>query len=488
MTLGRCGKASLLAGLLILVGTLLRIPALSNSVVDRYSFRQAQTSMVVREFMRDGFDWRTPLPVFGPDSLVPFEFPLFQLIAAQLGNLLRLSPATAGRTLALILFQLSTILIYLLIAAIASREAAVIAVALAQFLPFGIQWGHASLIEFLPVALMLSAAYILVVAQRITFSTFVVVVILVSAASLVKVTTTITLMPLLLLGAIHHSDRLWTALRSRRGLAAISAGAVSVIVAGLWTRAADSVKAAQVETAWLTSASLRYWNFGTLTQRREPSSWERLFDHASTIVPWTLLVVVLLLVATRQRLHRINGLFLLSAFIGPALFFNLYYVHEYYFSAVFFPLIALLALLFNGLATLVLEENRRATVVFLFVVSFASTSFGSAVGRDYLRAPFTGSGSEPSIVADIRGWVEPHEIVVLIGCDWDPTVPYLADRAAYMIRLPESNLSIPLRLQDRVGAIGACDIEQLPPIAALSGDFTGLRLVRVSPNLIAVRR
>ncbi len=484
----RCSvRSSLFPSLILVLGTAIRIPALNNPVLDGNSHRQAHTATVIREFMRDGFDWRTPLPVFGPDSLIPFEFPLFQFIAAQLGRMLQMSASTAGRTLALVLFQISTILLYLLITSLASRQAAIFSVALAQFLPFGIQWGHASLIEFMPVALMLGSAYVLVASKRVMLPAAILVVMLVSAASLVKVTSAIALMPLLLLGPLHHSTDLWGAVRSRRGITAIVAGVLSVASAGVWTRAADTIKAEQMETAWLTSSRLTGWNFGSLSQRLKPDVWAQLFEHMSTIVPWTLVLVTVLIAAMRERFHSIHVVFLLAAVVGPLIFLNLYYVHDYYFAAVFFPIVALLALVFSSLTTQSPSGNRTAIAVGLIAVSIASTLYGSANGREYLRA-LAGGRNVPTIVTDIRRWVDPSEIVVLIGCDWDPTVPYLADRVAYMIRPPETDLPIPPRLRDSVGGIAACDADQLPTDSALSDDFPGVRFERVSPHLFVVVR
>ena len=67
---------------MVVAGTALQSGSLTGTVLGCHDFRLSQTALVARTFIADGFDWRTPLPVFGPESFVPFEFPLFEDAAA----------------------------------------------------------------------------------------------------------------------------------------------------------------------------------------------------------------------------------------------------------------------------------------------------------------------------------------------------------------------------------------------------------------------
>src|SRR5690242_18520223 len=83
--------------LAVCIGTLVRVPQLFHTFNEAYGFRQAQTAMVIREYARGPLDLlHTPLPVFGAGADVPFEFPLFQAIAALISRL-GIEAATAGR-------------------------------------------------------------------------------------------------------------------------------------------------------------------------------------------------------------------------------------------------------------------------------------------------------------------------------------------------------------------------------------------------------
>ena len=62
---------------------LLRIPTLSLPLVEAHAFRQTQTAWTAVIYHREGINlFQTPMPTLGPPWVVPFEFPLFQGIAA----------------------------------------------------------------------------------------------------------------------------------------------------------------------------------------------------------------------------------------------------------------------------------------------------------------------------------------------------------------------------------------------------------------------
>jgi len=74
-----------LLGALLALGTIIRIPQLQHSLNGFHGFRQTQTAFLIRKYAADGIDLlSSPLPVFGRNSDVPLEFPLFQGLGALL--------------------------------------------------------------------------------------------------------------------------------------------------------------------------------------------------------------------------------------------------------------------------------------------------------------------------------------------------------------------------------------------------------------------
>ena len=112
---------------LIVVGTLIRIPQLFHGLNEMYAFRQTQTAYVALEYARHGINLsHTPLPVFGPNSDVPFEFPLVQAAAALLIRL-GMGADSAVRIVGLAGFQAAAILLAVLVFRWHGQLAAIVA-------------------------------------------------------------------------------------------------------------------------------------------------------------------------------------------------------------------------------------------------------------------------------------------------------------------------------------------------------------------------
>jgi hypothetical protein len=82
-----------------------------TNLLDLYSFRQTQTAFTIREFMMGNWSFSSPLPILGPPWAVPFEFPLFQAIAALNGNVFQLAADSAGRITGLAFFIVTGLLL-----------------------------------------------------------------------------------------------------------------------------------------------------------------------------------------------------------------------------------------------------------------------------------------------------------------------------------------------------------------------------------------
>ena len=80
-----------------------------------------------------------------------------------------------------------------------------------------------------------------------------------------------------------------------------------------WNRHADAIKAANPATASLTSKALETWNFGTLHQRLDLSTWSTIFDRVHffgfpSFSVFLLPFVLIVLKAPRTRpFSRQNG-------------------------------------------------------------------------------------------------------------------------------------------------------------------------------------
>jgi len=269
---------------LLLLAVVVRLPTLGQPLVEHHEFRQTQTAYTALLFHEDGVDLLHPkLPVLGEPFEAPFEFPLFQAVAAAAMSW-GLSPDVAMRTSALACFVLSAVLLWGLVRHVAGRRAALVALALFLFSPFALLWSRASLIEYLAVAGALGwlwAGLLWRDRRRPAYAVAAVVAGLV--CMLVKPTTgALWVLPLLAYTAATERPGWRDWLRARLDPVLGLIVTVPFLAALAWTRHADAVKAASDATAWLTSAHLTTWNFGTLDQRLVLGNWSRIVGRMTT--------------------------------------------------------------------------------------------------------------------------------------------------------------------------------------------------------------
>jgi hypothetical protein len=125
---------------MVALGTLIRLPQLAHGLNEMFVWRQTAVASVALEYARHGINLlHTPLPLFGPNSDLPFEFPLMQAVAALLIEA-GLSPDAAVRVVGLVCFQLAAVLLTVLMLRWHGRTAAVVAVVLFEFSPYALAW------------------------------------------------------------------------------------------------------------------------------------------------------------------------------------------------------------------------------------------------------------------------------------------------------------------------------------------------------------
>jgi hypothetical protein len=226
----------------------------------------------------------------------------------------------------------------------------------------------------------------------------------------------------------------------RRLITGVAAGPLVGFVLGLaWTRHADAIKADSVLYGWLASGKLESWNFGTLYQRQDPANYAAISDRViqEIVGPTGLLALAGLFFALLartwpDRLRRMS--WLVAALAGPFVFFNLYSTHSYYLSAVFAAWVVVAAFGIEFVARAV--TNGGASVkpgliaVVLVGVVLLRTAISPLGGADVRQWRF--GQPPPAAAAAISAATKPTDGILILGCDWDPTIPYYAHRAAVM--------------------------------------------------------
>ena len=428
---------------LIIGGLVIRWPSTVSDAMwgGVHLFRQTHVTFMIREYMSDFFQL-SPLPIFGPPWQLPLEFPLFEWVAALGGQAFGLSPLIAGRLLALICFETCGVLAAYLALRWFSVSASITTMILFQFLPFGFQWGNAPLIEFLAVAGVMVA---IVAAdtwknhrQRLWLA---IASLGMLVAFLVKPPTAIAWLPAYCAVAAAWTQKGFVRSNLERSRLLIPP-VLGLAAAFIWTRYADSVKAANPFTAYQTSSKLTEWNFGTAAQRLEFKTWQTVFGYSSAIIGfWPFFIALLVFgLYVWSRRPELIGLSI-TLLIGPLIFFNLYYRHSYYQCAIYPALVIVMGAGVGALIRLASSGEKlssggtpllKALLVAQMSVAIALiTAWKSPAGTEISARQFVGPRDIP--IANEIAATPQGSGVILVGCDWDPRYLYFGGRRGLMI-------------------------------------------------------
>ncbi|HUP82696.1 MAG TPA: glycosyltransferase family 39 protein [Candidatus Limnocylindria bacterium] len=438
------------------------LPSMNQPLLEHHSFRQTQTAWTSLIFHEQGIDLFHPrIPVFGPPWVVPFEFPLFQAIASLVMNFTA-TPDLAMRVSGFATFLLAMLLVSRLVARLAGEAAALVSVLAFAVCGLALLWARTSTIEYFVVDASLAMLYgALRWHESRHWAWWALALGAGVVAMLVKPTTAVMYLPALMaLG--------WTGFRMGRdrpmgrpllyGAALLALIAVPLLFGGLWTVYADRIKAASEFTANQTSAALTTWNFGTIPQRLNPDTWGLILGRVNELVlggqtyfvPFAIgfLWVPLGFIASlwlKRRLFTIA--WLAGAFVGPLVFVNLYYIHDYYLIALT-PMAAAAV----GIGLVWTARKWKWVVPPLLGAFLVVCWIGNLkTSEHYWVIQFYDThGGEHHLEAaeyiDARS--APDDLIVMVGRGWNPGTFYYARRWGLMLEGDEQ-----IQLQRALGPL-----------------------------------
>lgn len=431
----------------ILVAVLVHLPSLGQPLLEAHGFRQSQTAFTALLFHEQGIDLLHPkLPVLGAPWEVPLEFPLFQALASAVMDL-GADPDVATRATGLVAFVVTAWLTWVLARRTAGERAGLIALAAFLFSPLALLWSRAALIEYLATALAL--AYVLSALRwlegRSSTASWAAAAAFGALAMMVKVTTGVLfLVPILVLGAIELRKR--HVAGTLRPAAVLGLGLVIALPVGaglLWTRHADAIKSASEFTVWLASGNLMDWNFGTLAQRLDVGSWVALAGRSNIAAFGGLLAIwtpLTLAGGFRSPVWGIALASVLAVWAGPLVFTNLYYIHDYYLTAIS-PFIAVgFGIGFAWLARQVwVVRSWRLRGRWLATACLGVWVADVVLSVGYWGVQYRGVVDPEGVLVAARAidrQTGPDDRVVVTGRDWSPAALYYARRWGLMWREP----------------------------------------------------
>jgi hypothetical protein len=408
-----------------------------NTLISRFEFRQVQTALTTRYFPAGGFPLAYETPVFGPPWSIPLEFPLYEASVSTFARATKLDLDPAGRLVSWLYFQLSLPAFFLLLGSVGVRRPLrLIGLSLLLTSPLYLFFSRAFLME--STALCFAAWFLAAFARWLPTGRIAWLVVATFAGALgatLKVTTMVVFSVAALLLAVgfwwrSRPGRAMAASRPRWLVAGRTVAAFLVpVAAGLAWLVFSTALRRHNSDADILNTHFGFWSFGDLPQRLSADYWLR------TMAVWTtglvseagLVLGLYLLVRQRTPLRpAVIGAFV--AFLsGQLIFSNLYRVHDYYFYASgVFLILALGLLLAAQYEDATLPRWGRLALPAL-IMGLQLMNYGRAYLPDQRR-----NQVPTELMQAVHDLTRPDDLIVILGLDWDATVPYYADRRALM--------------------------------------------------------
>jgi len=456
----------------IIASALVLYATISQPLLEAHGFRQTQTAITAYWFIHDGFTLAYQTPIAGYPWKIPLEFPFFQALVASIAGLTHLPLDEVGRALSYVFFVATLVPVALICRSLnLGYRVFLIFGTLYVLSPHYLFWGRTFLIEstatFFGVA-TIAALLPFFLGRRVTLYRALAVVLLATLAILQKITTGLPIVMVLVgclaaafLMHLMHNDR--NALKVPAvGIALLT---IPVLVGLGWTYFTDLIKAQSDLGKLWTSAELRAWNFGTLSQRFSGDLfrgviWTRsLRVNAGSYVG--LAVLGFFYVRETRRPRIVIAAVAAALFLFPLfLFTNLHIIHEYYQTSTTIFVIFLLALAFDYLAIHSLPR--------VFLLAFALVLLSNLANFRQVYWPIAHASITPekhptlAIASMLREQTSPDARILVYGFSMSSEIAYYSQRKSATVPDDYPMLDEPLKKparffgSDKVGALVVC--------------------------------
>jgi hypothetical protein len=396
-----------------------------------HGFRQTQTAITSYYMARGGPFFAYETPVFGYPWSIPFEFPLYQWLAAVASKTLHMQLEPAGRLMSEVFFWLSLSIIWGILSELRVKRAyRLVFISLILVSPQYIYWSRTFMME--STALFFSIAHLYFVMRYVRTRKIqdgVYGGVLGTIGALVKVTT---FPAFALVGGLYFVYSLRHDYKKlREYVPALILFLLPVLVTWRWVHFTDELKGLNViSDGYLTSKVLEIWNFGPLRQRFLASTWQRMYSQTIFELSGYPLVLLLPCIGLFFARHRLALFFMsLGGFVSAFLIFtNVHVIHDHYAYAngVFF--IAAISWCIVGLLEGTKWKQLLGIAVFIVCILNSANAYYSRLHSYQMFAgiPF------PSLTSAIQKVTKPTDVLLIFGDEWSPVLPYYSGRRALM--------------------------------------------------------
>ena len=484
-----------ICGLLLLQVVAMLVISGNSPITYKHEFRQTQTALTAYYFVKDGFRLAYETPVLGAPWSIPFEFPIYQAMAAELSRT-GIGLEYAGRIVSCVFFVACLWPIHSL-----SRDLKLGAwwkwslTALFLASPTYIFWSRSFMIE--TTALFFAMAHLscyVAFLRRGTLGFVFLAAAFGILAGLAKVTTLPAFSVMAGLYFLWHVISRHLATRSLDRIWPTVIGALILVIpypiALAWVHFTDTVKLLNPAGQLLTSYNISSFNYGSLEMRLSERFWRGVFLRrmlpdilgAAANVGLLLFLLSQIIPGINARMRRDRGVLfavsVLGFFLPLMIFTNLHFIHNYYQVANSVFLLSAISLI--GLS--LFEAGRRWYALLLTGLIVLSQNW------HYYDKYFPGvwhvyAGDGHDIAMAARELTPENSGLIVFGLDWNSVVPFYSQRRAFELAnwIPD-DLGVSL-LKNPVATLGG-----LPLGGVVSCAHKGFKPTEPMLQLIAGRK
>lgn len=409
-----------------------------------HEFRQSQTAVGIRAMKQDGFRIDYSTPVLGKPWSIPFEFPIYQGLAAFVSQRTGLSVVQSGRWVTLVSFYLALPAIVLLLRRAGfSVAGAVIATIPVLFAPVYVLYSRAVLIE--ATAFCASAWFLwLLMSWRAKRSPALLAATLTvgTIAVLTKATTwaafSVPWAACFLVSAWRsrkHGWRTWLPLVDELILVLLPL----LLVGFGWVWITDRIKEMNPIGAFLMSEKLVAFYYGTLAQKTDPAVYRALWNHWNeAVMPgWVLATTTAAVLFVPKSARSVWALGALAFLSAQAVFFNLYALHDYYFYANAAGACVAAGATAAGFWDAPRRWYAARVPAIALLVAICAGEF-IAYRQNFYGVQIMANGGNSVLSDTIKQLTNPNDVIVVHSPDWSSILGFQSERRMMMI--PDSQM------------------------------------------------
>lgn len=493
----------IIACVVLLYSGYLAVAFSSQPPLDAHAFRQTQTSLTAYWFIHEGFKVFYETPVGGPPWVIPFEFPLYQMIVAFVSKFFSVSLDATGRVVSYVFLLLCLIPIVSINKKLGlSGSVLFIFVAVTFSAPTYVYWGRSFMIETAALFFAIAAIKYFVdffydskslkaISLFVVFS---------SLSILQKATTMAPILCFLsLVFLIDVLNKAPSAKMISMGKRVFIGGLCFVVplaIGVLWVDATDKIKLLSPLGSQLTSAALSQWNWGSVSQKLSLGVWYKLVWERSLVTNigaalGLFILIFPFFVGISRKVKIIIACSLALGLLPFLLFTNLHFIHNYYQTA---NMIFFMYAVAISLGEVVLQQLGRAVAGLMLFLVVASNFI--QLDQNYLsqiKKTFGGENRDVAVGGILKRELPRGMQFVAFGNDWSSSFSYISQRKSFTVpkwfAQYDQVISDPEKFVEKglLGGVVACSPER-PNVADLirwSSDGRSWKLGEVHGCLIA---